>query len=120
MAVRAATEWARLRSRVSQKLLAGVVDRIVRRFDPDRVILFGSYAYGNPNIHSDVDLLVIMESDEPIFPRIRRVAAVADVPFLPMDVIVHTPQEIRARLDKNDHFVADVLKRGRVMYERPE
>ncbi|HET6387634.1 MAG TPA: nucleotidyltransferase domain-containing protein [Armatimonadota bacterium] len=120
MAVAATTGWARLRPRVSERLLSDIVERIVRQFHPKRIILFGSYAYGKPDINSDVDLLVIMESEDPLFPRIRQVADAADVPFLPMDVIVYTPAEIKERLDKEDHFIANILKRGRVLYERPE
>jgi len=67
-----------------------VVERIVSQLHPERIILFGSYAYGKSGINSDVDVLVIVESEEPLFPRIRRAAEAADVPFLPMDVIVQT------------------------------
>jgi predicted nucleotidyltransferase len=52
------------RVRVTKRLLHNMVQRIVARFQPEKIILFGSYAYGRPHADSDVDLLVIMESDE--------------------------------------------------------
>ncbi len=110
--------WEELRPEVTDELLQEITRRIVAAFDPEKVILFGSYAYGQPHIYSDIDLFVIMESDETLFPRTQRVAEVAHVDCLPMDVIARTPAEVRERLDMGDHFVADILRRGRVLYER--
>jgi predicted nucleotidyltransferase len=111
-------DWASVRPEVTDELLADITRRIVERFHPEKVILFGSYAYGKPHLYSDVDLFVIMESDEGIFERIRQVDEVARVPFLPMDVIVRTPEEVRQRLEMGDFFVAEILSRGKVLYER--
>ena len=109
--------WEKLRPAVTPELLQDITRRIVEHFHPEKVILFGSYAYGQPHIYSDVDLLVVMESSEPLLPRIRRVAAVADVPFLPMDVIVRTPGEMEERLRIGDSFLAEVVSKGKVLYE---
>lgn len=113
-----APDWESLRPKVTESLLAVITRRIVERFDPECIILFGSYAYGTPTAYSDLDLFVIMESDEPLFPRIGRVAAAAKIPFLPMDVIVRTPAEVEQRLQMGDSFTAEILNRGRVLYER--
>jgi len=113
-------DWRRLRPRVTRKLLNEVVKRIVQRFQPEKVILFGSYAYGRPRAASDVDLFVVMKSDQPVFTRIREVADVAEVPFLPMDIIVRTPEEVSRRIDAADSFIQEILERGRVLYERLE
>jgi predicted nucleotidyltransferase len=80
--------WATLCPPVTDALLADITQRIVEKFQPYKVVLFGSYAYGTPNLDSDVDLLVVMDSDEPMVQRIRRVREVAKVRFLPMDVAV--------------------------------
>ena len=58
-------DWAALRPPVTEALLAGITQRIVEKFQPYKVVLFGSYAYGAPDLDSDVDLLVVMDSDEP-------------------------------------------------------
>ncbi len=115
---KAKIDWAKLRPRVTKKLLRNITGRIVEAFRPYKVVLFGSYAYGKPNVNSDVDLLVIMDSDEPMAQRIRRVAEVADVPFLPMDVLVYTPAEIEGRLRIGDFFIAEILTKGKVLYQR--
>jgi predicted nucleotidyltransferase len=115
---KAAIDWAALRPPVTDALLADITRRIVERFQPHKVVLFGSYADGTPDLNSDVDLLVIMDSEEPMARRITRVAAVARVRFLPMDVLVYTPEEIEGRLTKGDFFIVDILARGRVLYQR--
>src|SRR5262249_11572268 len=111
-------DWAALRPPVTDALLAEITCRIVEQFQPHKVVLFGSYAAGTPDLNSDVDLLVVMDSDESMAKRIMRVAAVAEVRFLPMDVLVYTPTEVEERLAKGDPFIAEVLAKGRVLYQR--
>ena len=105
-----------LRPQVTETLLADVTRRIVQAFAPRQVILFGSYAYGTPHNNSDVDLFIIMDSEHTPHQRIMEVTEVAQVPFLPMDIIVRTPQEVAARLAIGDFFVREILERGRVLY----
>src|SRR5918912_877425 len=93
-ATRPIPDWATLRPPVTETLLANITQRIVEKFQPYKVILFGSYAYGTPDLDSDVDLLVVMDSDEPMAQRIRRGMGVAKVRFLPMGIIVRTPAEV--------------------------
>ena len=109
-------DWLSLRPQVTEALLLDITQRIVERFQPYQIILFGSYAYGEPNADSDVDLLVVMDSDELVAQRITRVAEVAQVRFLPMDLLVLTPHEIEDRLAKGDFFITDVLTKGKVLY----
>ena len=108
-------DWATLRPPVTEALLAGITQRIVEQFQPYQVVLFGSYAYGTPDLESDVDLLVVMDSDEPMAQRIRRVTEVAKVRFLPMDIIVRTPAEMVQRLAMGDFFLAEILEKGKVL-----
>jgi uncharacterized protein len=91
---------------------------IAEEFRPDRIILFGSYAYGTPHEDSDVDLLVVMptrnQHDQSV--RIRwRLAA----PF-PLDLIVRTPQQMAWRLDEGESFVAEIVSRGKVLYKKDD
>jgi predicted nucleotidyltransferase len=117
-ATRPIPNWATLRPPVTEALLADITQRIVKKFQPYKVILFGSYAYGTPDLDSDVDLLVVMDSDEPMAQRIRRVTEVAKVRFLPMDIIVRTPAEMVERLAMGDFFLAEILEKGKVLYHR--
>jgi predicted nucleotidyltransferase len=94
-----------------------VTKRLVAEMDPDRIILFGSYAWGSPDEDSDLDLLVIVpHSDQP--PTLRAVRAhrcLRDIPF-PVDVLVKT----RAEVERGSHvpasLISEVLERGRVLY----
>ena len=115
---RSVAEWAQLRPRVTKSLLAGIAQRIVEKFPTEKIVLFGSYANGAPDRDSDVDLLVVMDSNEPMSQRIRRVTEVAKVRFLPMDILVRTPTEIDERLAKGDFFIAEILAKGKVLYQR--
>jgi len=112
------TDWASLRPEVTESLLTDITLRIVEEFHPHQLILFGSYAYGETDSDSDVDLLVVMDSNEPMVQRIIRVAKVAQVRFLPMDILVYTRDEISERLAKNDFFIIEILTKGKVLYRR--
>lgn len=93
-----------------------IVNQIVSRFHPQRVILFGSYALGNPTEDSDVDLLVVMETDEPLLHVAANIAAAIDHPF-PLDIIVSTPSKIEASLSRQGVFASQVMMEGIVLYE---
>lgn len=106
-----------IRPEVTATLLANMTRRIVETLHPIKVVLFGSYAYGQPNNNSDIDILVIMDTEETLHKRVMRVRQVAKIPFLPLDVIVRTPQEVAQRLAMGDFFLKDILDKGRVLYE---
>ncbi len=101
---------------VTEELLRQITRRIVEQFQPEAVILFGSYAWGRPHQHSDVDLLVIMDSDEPQVKREVRVLQACRVPFLPLDIMVRTRKEIEERTRIGDFFIRRILKKGKVLY----
>ena len=90
---------------------------VAREFHPEKIILFGSYAYGTPTEDSDVDLLVIMprtrERGERMSVRIRH-AVPRD---FPLDLLVRTPAEVRKRLRWGDFFLREVMEKGELLYE---
>jgi predicted nucleotidyltransferase len=100
------------------KTLPQAVKRLASALKPEKIILFGSYAYGSPTSDSDVDLLVILKTRKP---RKERVVAVSLLlyprPF-PVDIIVKTPAEIKAALRKGDVFLGEIVQKGKVLYER--
>jgi predicted nucleotidyltransferase len=110
-------DWRRLRPQVTEELLREITQRIVEQFHPEKIVLFGSYAYGAPTLHSDVDLLVIMESDDCPARRSANVMRACRPPHLSMDVIVITPEELKKRLAGFDPFLEEALSKGRVLYE---
>ena len=91
-------------------------DAIAREFRPQRIVLFGSYAYGAPSQHSDVDVMVVMSvrkhGGRPSLEIRRRVSA-----GFPVDILVRAPEEVERRLRWGDSFMTEVMTRGKVMYE---
>ena len=86
------------------------------RFRPDRIILFGSYAYGHPHAGSDVDLLVVMPAASEVNQSIRMTLAF-EPPF-PLDLIVRAPAKLKRRLAEGSSFLEQIVKRGKVIYEK--
>jgi uncharacterized protein len=94
------------------------IQRIIEVLHPEKIILFGSYANGNPTPDSDVDLLVIMETDAISKERSWAVSRLLLPRTFPVDIIVRTPQEIDRSLAKGDFFIREILMQGKVLYER--
>ena len=95
-----------------------IIDRLVERFQPEKIILFGSHARGDADEGSDVDLLVVAETGLP--PRERCPAAsraLADFPAA-FDVFLKTPEEYRRRRHVVNHIIYFADKYGKVIYER--
>jgi len=102
--------------KVSQKLIREMVNRIVRRFDPEKVILFGSYATGKADPDSDVDLLVVMPFIGP--KRSKRLEvrmAVHDI-VASKDIIVVTPEEFACRKNIVGTIEYPASREGKVLY----
>jgi predicted nucleotidyltransferase len=93
-----------------------VVARLVAAFRPQRVVLFGSWATGKATAESDLDLLVVAESDEPIHVRMARAQRALRGLTVPADVFVHTPAEVERFGRWLSHTVAVALREGREVY----
>jgi predicted nucleotidyltransferase len=90
----------------------------VDELSPEKIILFGSYAYGSPTPHSDVDLLVILKTNASPKERSWNVSRLLLPRPFPVDILVKTPREIEKALKSGDFFLQEVLSRGKVLYER--
>ncbi|OGO41785.1 MAG: hypothetical protein A2Z04_06250 [Chloroflexi bacterium RBG_16_57_9] len=101
---------------MTEEVLESIAQRIARAFQPEKVILFGSYASGMPTPDSDVDILVIMETALRPPERDLIVSDLFRPRPCPMDILVYTPQEVQEQLRKRDPFIAEVLRTGRVLY----
>ena len=102
----------------SQEAIAEVVAAIARDFAPQRIVLFGSRAYGEPTADSDVDLMVVMDTSRRLLEEAVRIRqAIAANPAFPLDVLVRTPEQIRTGLAEGDFFVRDVMTKGATLFE---
>jgi len=104
---------------ISLKAIAEIARQIVERFHPERVILFGSYAYGKPHRESDVDLLVVMET--PLKETEQAIRICQSIPYhYGLDLLVRTPDNLHRRIALGDQFLREIISRGRVLYERSD
>lgn len=100
---------------VKEEQIKEVVDKIAKEYKPEKIILFGSYAWGHPTEDSDVDLFVVQktenarelaqEMDGLIFPR-----------NFPLDIIVYDPLNVKKREEMGDFFITDILTKGKLLH----
>lgn len=102
---------------ITEQQIKETANKIGEKFSPEKIILFGSYAWGKPTENSDVDFFIVKETDNTrdmsrkisrfVFPR----------PF-PIDIIVYTPEQIEKRKQMRDFFLKDILTSGRVLFSK--
>jgi uncharacterized protein len=103
---------------IAQKI-QDITGKIVKEFQPEKIILFGSYAWGEPHEWSDVDLFIVKESNKSKIDRARDIRMyLFGNNFPPIDLLVYTPQEVEKRISIGDFFVKDIFTRGKILYAR--
>jgi predicted nucleotidyltransferase len=102
------------------QVLQEVIDTLQTGYEPDEVILFGSYAYGRPHNDSDLDLFIVKDSaDRPLDRRVKVRELLQRVNGrMPLTLYVLTPVELRQRLAMGDQFLQEIVGKGRVLYVR--
>lgn len=103
---------------IPMRLIRRFARQVAERFQPDKIILFGSYAYGTPHADSDVDILVVMPARNQLDQAVR-IELACDPPF-PLDIIVRTPKNMKWRLKEGDSFLKEITSRGKVLYEKAD
>jgi len=101
-----------------RKIIIEIVDRIIKGYEPKKVILFGSYAYGEPTEDSDIDLLIIKNTDKRPIDRWVEVKRLLrdNSRTLPVSPLVYTEKEIEERIAIKDFFVEEIFEKGEVLY----
>ncbi len=103
---------------IAKEKISEIVNKIASGYDPDKIILFGSYATGNPNDDSDLDLFIIKDSNIPRPQRSVHVRRLLFGSMIPIDLIVYTPKELEESKKSKYSFVNEVLNSGKTIYER--
>ena len=102
---------------VTEDEIRSFVDDVVNRFNPERVILFGSHASGNTTPDSDVDLLVVMDFKNRPHQQAFEIRRAIKRSF-PLDILVRRPADINRRLRLGDFFIKEIMQEGKVLYEK--
>lgn len=105
---------------ISDNTITEIINRIADGFNPDKIVLFGSYASGNPTEDSDVDLLIIKDSSLPRPQRSIQVRKMLLGTRTPLDILVYTPKEITNGLSQPNSFIQTIFSSGKIVYEKPE
>jgi len=103
---------------ISTKKIKELIKKIVSFYEPEKIILFGSYATGTAGENSDIDLLIVKGTDLPRPQRAMEVRRILFGSMVPMDIIVYTPDEIEKTKDIKNSLISEVIRSGKVMYER--
>ena len=101
---------------VDMKKIRDLTSLIAREFDPDRIILFGSYASGQPDYDSDVDILVVLPFKGKAVRKAIEIRNRVNAQ-IPLDLIVRTPEQVAERIAMNDCFMREIVEKGRTLYE---
>jgi predicted nucleotidyltransferase len=101
-----------------ESYLKNIVEKITDNFNPQKIILFGSYAYGHPTADSDMDIMIVMDTDEKPHKRAVSVRKILKGIGMPKDIIVKTPEEFERFKDIVGTIVYPAAHKGKVIYER--
>lgn len=105
---------------IDSKKIDEVATRIASRFNPYKIILFGSYANGTPNDDSDLDLLIVQDSDLPMQKRGLDIRMSLIGTKIPLDILIYTKLEFEQEKSKNSSFLNSAIKNSKILYERAD
>lgn len=103
-----------------KKIITEVVEKLKAEYKPEKIILFGSHAYGKPTEDSDIDLFIVKDTNKK---RIDRFVEVSELiydldRFISISPLVYTPREVTERLALGDYFIKEILTKGKLLYAK--
>ncbi|MDP8240246.1 MAG: nucleotidyltransferase domain-containing protein [Candidatus Hatepunaea meridiana] len=103
-----------------QARIRAIANRIAEEYKPEKIILFGSYAWGTPGSDSDIDLFIVKDTDDRFIDRSVAVHRIIhDLRrYLSLDIIVITPNELEKQTTKGNQFLDSIVNEGKVLYGR--
>lgn len=109
---------ARKRKKFLTKELHKIVSLLVRHYQPEKIVLFGSLVTGQVQEGSDIDLLLVKQSKKRPLERVMEVMALLGYPRVALDIFVYTPEEIAYLQQEESPFIQNILEHGKVLYEK--
>lgn len=106
------------RNRIPMRTIRAIAQHIAEKFDPEKIILFGSHAYGKPTAWSDVDLLVVMDAPKGEVETALKIRKSLPLLTFGLDIVVRSRKVIEKRKKLGDWFLIDITEKGKVLYER--
>lgn len=98
-----------------------IIQKIVQEYQPEKIILFGSWAWGHPGEDSDIDLLIVKKSEKRRIDREREVGSMLSGNCIPVDILVYTPEELETSIHQNRNlFIEDIVHNGTMLYSRSD
>ena len=105
---------------VDSNKINDIVNRIATKFNPEKIILFGSYASNSQNDDSDLDLLIIQDTDQPIQTRGFEIRMSLIGTMIPFDILIYTNSEFEKEKDNSFSFLNSAMRNSKVLYERAD
>lgn len=102
------------------KILKEIIEKLKSKYNPIKVILYGSYAQGTPRDDSDIDLLILKKTNERRIERFVKVKKIIYNPERKISVspLIYSPTELNQRLEMGDDFIKEILNKGKILYEK--
>ena len=102
---------------ITEQKISEVAEKIAKEYQPEKIILFGSYAWGKPTEDSDIDFFILKETDLPLPKRIEAVDRIFSRREFPMDFLVYTPEQTEKSVNEHKNlFIEDILRHGKILY----
>ena len=102
---------------IDSSIINEVVTKIATKFNPDKIIIFGSCANGTQNENSDLDLLIVQDSDQPMQKRGLDIRLSLIGAMIPMDLLIYTKSEFDQELKSVFSFLNSVMENSKILYE---
>jgi len=112
------TQTAAQRKEALEEELRRIIALLVEKYQPEKIVLFGSLATGRINEWSDIDLLIIKETEKRPLDRATDIRAMLNYPRIAMDIFVYTPEEVKYLVGEGSQFIAEILEQGKILYEK--
>lgn len=107
----------RKRKEVLTKNLKKILNNLIKKYKPERIFIFGSYATGNIKDTSDIDIAIIKKTNKHFIDRLKEVADLCDYD-VGVDFLVYTPEEFKKMRKKNYFIKKEIIGKGKIIYEK--